>query len=396
MPVSSELGPRSGRSAALDGLRGYAAAVVVFYHTILGPSPELARQVVERGVEDQRTLERVLLKVALTLFDGEWAVAVFFVISGIVLFRALAGMHRGSGSRAMAETGWRFLLRRFLRIWPVMAVCLVVHTVCYQFLDPVWPGLAATYSWPALLENLTLLRSPINGATWSLGVELAGAPLLVAAFFGVRRFGRAALIPPFLYVTLAFFAPKLLASSQGLIAGIPTLLIGVLLECGGLDWAARLRAWRWAPVAGAGLVLLDFLFVRAASYKVHALLLFIGVALFVGWVSRLQRGRVFDFLHAPLSQYLGRISFSLYLWNVPVFMILLLLCDQQKLRAYPFVSGLATGCAAILLTIPIADLSERWLERPCVRLGRALTNAGSKPRVMPGAAAPGRLGSAPR
>jgi peptidoglycan/LPS O-acetylase OafA/YrhL len=379
----------------LDGLRGYAAATVVFYHTILGPSPELARQVVDRGVEDQRTLQRVLLKLALTLFDGEWAVAVFFVISGIVLFRALAGMHRGSGPRAMVQTGWRFLLRRFLRIWPVMAVCLVVHTVCYQLLDPVWPGLAAVYSWPALLDNLTLLRTPINGATWSLGVELAGAPLLVAAFFGVRRFGLFALIPLFLYATLAFFAPKLLAGSQGLIAGIPALLIGALLECGGLDWAARMRAWRWAPVAGAGLVLLDFLFVRAASHKVRAVLLFVGVALFVGWVRLLQQGRVFDFLHAPLSQYLGRISFSLYLWNVPVFMILFLLCDQEKLRAYPLLAGLATGFAAIMVTIPIADLSERWLERPCVRLGRALTKAGPEPLVTSGAGAPGSLGSAP-
>jgi len=383
-PVHDRL--ESRRSAALDGLRGYAAAAVVFYHTILGSWPGLIEQVVRKGLPDQPTAERALLKLVLALVSGEWAVTVFFVISGIVLFRALNTMHRGEGPTAAASTAWRFLLRRALRIWPVMAVCLAVHTVSFRMLDWAWPGTVEAYSWRDLLANLTLFRSPVNGATWTLAVELAGAPVLVLAFLSVRRSGLYGLIPFFLYSALAFKAKSLLAWSPGLTIGFPALLLGVGLECGALDWAARMRAWRWVPVLGVGLVLYALL-LPLSAFKSHTILLFGGITLFMAWVRRLRAGRIFDLLCAPLSQYFGRISFSLYLWNVPVFTALLELCDQDRLRASPLLWGLGVGLVTLMVTIPIADLSERWLERPCVRLGRALTGAGRGLLVTPGAPA---------
>jgi peptidoglycan/LPS O-acetylase OafA/YrhL len=394
MRVMSKSAPRSGRSVALDGLRGYAAAAVVVYHTILACSPGLEAQVLRQGLQAQGSPDLVVLKLVLALVSGEWAVTLFFVISGIVLFRGLGSMHRGTGAGAAAATAWRFLVRRLLRIWPVMAVCLVVQTLGFQLLDLAWPGLVPLHGWSDLALNLSLVSFPIHGATWTLAVELAGAPVLVLAFLAVRRWGLAGLLPFLVFSALTFKDHKLLFNSPGLIIGLPALLAGVVIECGTVDWAARRRAWKWAPAVGLVLVLTALLFVPAALFKTRTMLLFGGVSLFVAWARLLPPGPALNLLQSPVSQYLGRISFSLYLWNVPIFTVLLGLFDPATLRAEPLLYGLGVGVAALAATIPIADVSERWLERGCIRLGRALTGSAPALRVRSGAAVPSTAGSA--
>ncbi|MBV9750423.1 MAG: hypothetical protein JO157_16580, partial [Acetobacteraceae bacterium] len=97
------------------------------------------------------------------------------------------------------------------------------------------------------------------------------------------------------------------------------------------------------------------------------------VTVAVGWVAAAPGGAARRLLEAPSSRFLGRISYSLYLWNVPVFGIMLALVGSQLANAHPLQIGLAVGAAATAVTIPLANLSERWLEQPCIALGRALT-----------------------
>jgi peptidoglycan/LPS O-acetylase OafA/YrhL len=72
---------------------------------------------------------------------------------------------------------------------------------------------------------------------------------------------------------------------------------------------------------------------------------------------------------APL-QFLGRVSFSLYLLNVPI--ILLLSPIVKDLISDSLVAGTALGVTTTLLTLPFAHLSEKYVERPGILAGNAL------------------------
>ncbi|MBV8911487.1 MAG: acyltransferase [Acetobacteraceae bacterium] len=368
-------------------MRGYAALSVVFYHCWLLAASELGPTVLREGLL-QVPRHAVALKVALSLLNGEVAVSVFFLISGIVLFRSLAGLHRDGLPNAAGATAWRFLLRRAVRIWPVMAVCVVIQSVAFWAFDLCWPHVVPTYTFDELGTNLALLAFPVNGATWTLAVELAGAPVLLLAFFATRRWGWAAVAGFLALAAVPFKYGGVLFHSTGLIAGLPYLLLGAGIECDWLGPVRRSRAWPVLAGLAGPLLLADVLLVPFGFFKMRSVLMMLSLTVLVGSVQGMRAGVLLRMLQAPLSQHLGRISFSLYLWNVPIFTLLFGLVGYDLVREHVLASGLLLGTLTVLLTLPVAEVSERWLERPCIRLGRALTGRGGAPREPASAARP--------
>jgi peptidoglycan/LPS O-acetylase OafA/YrhL len=371
-------GAPGARNTALDGLRGYAAIAVVFYHSILGSDTSLIPGVLRPPIWTQHSGYGVLEKVALSLLNGELAVPVFFAISGIVLFRSLASLHRG----AWLRTCWTFALRRFVRIWPVLAVALLGTMAMLAVASHVVLGVAAP-SARALGENLLLSEYGVNGATWTLHSELAMVPPLLVCFFLARRFGRLAVLGCVAYALLAFRFNVLLGGDFVLSYALPFALGGAAVESGLLDGLYRSRfAAPLALLAAAGTVLTFVLLADGVRFVPEVGL----VTVAVGWVSAAPGGAVRRMLEAPVSRFLGRISYSFYLWNVPVFTIMLFLVGLQHAKAHPLEIGLAIGAAATLVTIPFAYASERWLEQPCIALGRALTRRTRRGGPAPKAA----------
>lgn len=362
------------RNAALDGLRGYAAITVLFYHTILACDPQLIGGTLNRGVQAQSTAYGVLVKIALALLNGEVAVSIFFVISGIVLFRSLRRKGHAPGLRPALAVSWRFSVQRILRIWPVMAVCLAVKVGLFQSIARLWPGSVGAPTTHDLLLNLFLVKIPVHGATWTLLVEFAAVPLLLAAFFAVRRWGGIALVPFAAYAGLAALGhPRLLWGSPWLIAGLPLIVAGMAIECGWLDWLMRPPLRNAAALAALPVLLTATLFIPTSMPKLHATAFLVSVPVLVAWVYVAHEGAVGRFLQSPLSLWLGLLSYSFYLWNVPVFELLLSSLDREMIVAHPLETGLLVGLATCVITIPIAHLSERWIEQPGIRLGRLLT-----------------------
>ncbi len=355
-----------GRNTALDGLRGYAAVAVVFYHGILGADPSLIQSLLHPPIWAQHSGYGVLEKISLSVLNGELAVQVFFTISGIVLFRSLAALHRG----AWLRTCWSFALRRFVRIWPVMAVALL-GTMALRALASLAVPSVGIPSARALGKNLLLSEYGVSGATWTLHAELAIVPALLACFFLVRRFGRFAVLGCIAYAVLAFRLHFLLGADRVLAYALPFALGGAAVESGLLDplyhsrWAAR-----FALISGT-VAVLTFMLPAPSGFRFLLQAALVTVA--VGWVAAAPGGAVRSLLEAPPSRFLGRISYSFYLWNVPVFGIMLALIGYRLASARPLEIGLAVGAAAAVVTIPLAHLSERWLEQPCIALGRALT-----------------------
>lgn len=370
MQASRRSSISSDRTKSLDGLRGFAAAIVVLYHSIIGPNERVVPEILYRSLQDQHTTYTVALKVALALLNGELAVATFFVISGIVLFRTARHLLTRDGGLHM---GWTFALRRFLRIWPVLAVYLTAHWTLFAIIGQRWPGVLATFTWQDLTDNLLLVRFQVNGATWTLLWELIATPIIVLTVMVGARFGRLAVpVSAFLLLlALSKFLPHGIYSPD-MLGSMPFLATGMIIECGWFH-PLTVSAWRSVVTAVAALILfISMLLIAPASHWLwHYLFILLTLPLLVAMAATTRGG----FLLARPSQLLGRLSFSLYLWNVPVFEMLFAMLDPAEVHAHPLEYGLLGGLASILLSLPLALLSERTLERPAIAIGRVLTRS---------------------
>jgi peptidoglycan/LPS O-acetylase OafA/YrhL len=70
-------------------------------------------------------------------------------------------------------------------------------------------------------------------------------------------------------------------------------------------------------------------------------------------------------LETPAALYLGKISYSLYLVHLPILLALMHLF-------YGAIATPALIAGGVAVTFLVADLSNRWIERPAQRLGRKL------------------------
>ena len=96
-------------------------------------------------------------------------------------------------------------------------------------------------------------------------------------------------------------------------------------------------------------------------------------------VTSLYYGRAGAFgqlLLLPISQFLGRISYSFYLYNFVVLVYFFQAANQFQfgwLKSHPIEAGLFASLLTVSVTLPLAYASQRWVEMPGIRLGRVLS-----------------------
>jgi len=335
------------RNEALDGLRGYAALAVAVFHTVLGIDPALIARVQEQDYSSLAGVYDRLNWVVLRTFNGSAAVAIFFTLSGAVLFDSLRRVN-GSPVKLSAV----FLLRRFLRIYPALIVCLAVMTGAFlMFGIPV--------SMEGLIANALLHSFPINGATWTLAVEMLAAPAILVAIAGYSLGREAGLL-------LAGIAIALVLNIKGLAMGPikvfwPYFLIGMLIPTRIGGAVARMM-----PRRGWWIVMIVLLYFSGPTTEK------ICCGLLIASLYHGSGGALGDVLQRPEAVFLGRISYSFYLYNV---MFLEIICSHLRgtalATAFPLETGLVMSVVVIVLTVPVAYASMKWIEEPFNRLGRA-------------------------
>jgi peptidoglycan/LPS O-acetylase OafA/YrhL len=80
-------------------------------------------------------------------------------------------------------------------------------------------------------------------------------------------------------------------------------------------------------------------------------------------------------LEKPVAQFVGRISYSFYLYNVLVFTVVCGYLKQWPLVAsHPVEAGLLASVPVIAITILFAYFSTRFVEVPGIELGRAISS----------------------
>ncbi|OYW12052.1 MAG: acyltransferase [Acidiphilium sp. 37-67-22] len=399
--------------AYLDGLRGLAALQVVFLHYVSAFLPVIAMAgtgpaALMAAHGWQAALGR---SPAIFLINGYSAVYIFFLLSGYVLRHAFARID------SVAVGVWRRLVRlglpasvAVLYAGAVLAMDYHAHVQAAAISGSTnWLGvLMATPPTPVPVLRDAVLNSVLTGysgangfpflrhlipmpdllhafdpPTWTLNVELSGSVLCLGLSFVERR--RRALLP-YVIAALALW----LGASQWFLFAFGYAMAG-RREMGRREMGqpeigqreigpGRLRA-AGAVVALIAGILLCRLTPTAPVLLLHALLRHqhppdpfhfsnqIGAILIFLGVLNLPRAQAL--LERRLPQFLGRISFSLYLVHFPV--MATLGCGVFITLAPRF--GAVAGCLGALAvglaaTLPIAVLFERHVDRLAVRLSR--------------------------
>lgn len=343
----------------MQGLRAIAVLLVVVYHL----NPDL-------------------------LPGGYVGVDVFFVISGFLI---TALLYRETTGRGRVLLG-RFYARRVRRLLPAATVVLVstgaaalVFLPVTRLTETVWQLLAsAVYA-----ENLYLAHQTVD----YLASDTPPSP--VQHFWSLAVEEQFYLLWPLLFVLWAFTVRRWRATAWSLGAALGALLVMSLvysvvwttkepaaayflpttraweLAVGGLLALAlthgRVPRWACAPLSWAGLAAI-----------VAAALLFDDATVFPGWVALLPVSGAAAVIagegaSTPLdrrsAQFVGDISYSLYLWHWPLIVFALVRSGDTVLGPMPAV-------AVLLASFLLAWLTKVWVEDPVrdrglVRTGRA-------------------------
>jgi peptidoglycan/LPS O-acetylase OafA/YrhL len=366
--------PEVSRNTQMDGLRGYAAIAVVVFHSILDRDPTLNQRVVRPTIQEAHGLYDVVTKIVFMAVSGETAVVLFFVLSGAVLFESLKRRHA-----APAATAIGFSVRRVLRLYPTFFVCLscclaaFAATGAYSF--------EAGHFWPnAVLRDFNVL-----GASWTLQVEFLAIPFILVGFWCHQRFGVVGMAAAYAVFAAVLCAPWLRTHLVYLQRFLSCFALGIMIPTGlGAAIARRMSPMAWPAVLVAMLASRHVMGLHWWSMDAEqALAALLVTLLFYGRAGAL--GRLFD---RGVSQYLGRMSYSLYLFNV-VFLILVEHWTQGLgvLRGHPLEWGLLLSVPTLAAAIATAHVAEVGLERPSIALGRRLTRFSVHPAALPASAA---------
>ena len=381
MQATVQAGTAPGRRfPALDGIRALAAFAVVLTHV---------------GFITGRSLRADLLGPVLS--RGDCGVTIFFLLSGFLLYRPFALYAMGLAARPLVG---QFLWRRGLRIFPALWLAVVVTL-----------ALITTYRVRAsdYLQYLLLIQTydnhdydPNLTQLWTLAVEIAFyalIPILAALAARGRRTPEVALRRQF--VMLGVLAVEALVfniaenhtsliHSQALLwlpAHLDWFALGMALavlasvprSCQTFGSARRVLA-EWARSPGTCLL------IAAVLYLISTLPLGIprtlAPATFTQWTAQhyLYAGVAF-FLLLPFvlgdggtlgralgsrtANVLGNVSYSVYLWHVPLMLLL-----QRKLGYREFHGHFVELLVLTLVfTLAIASASWFWFERPILRYG---------------------------
>jgi peptidoglycan/LPS O-acetylase OafA/YrhL len=338
-------------------------------------------------------------------------VAIFFVISGFLLYRPFVAARRGHGP-PIGIGG--YLRRRLLRIVPAYWAALTLLAI--------WPGLPGVftgewwkyYGFLQVYSNTTYLQG--IGPTWSLATEMAFYLVLPLFALVASRVTRGARMGVWLRRELALLAVLYLGAvgfrawtlRNGAPLGLPAgslpgtfdwFAIGMTLavtsvaldEAGTEPRSALIRGNRsllaWGAAAGLFALLVwgiglptvspfapTFRVTQAQHFEEHLLMGLVALLVVMPAVfGDLTGGAVRALLRSRPAAYLGLISYGIFLWHGPIVQEL---AARGVLDWIPGIATLVLALVTLAVVVPIATLSYRLVEQPFLRLKHGRTRRG--------------------
>ena len=347
----------------VEGIRGFAALIVVFQHLVLIFYPTLYYGDMSQA-HYSAVLEQTIATTPLNVFyNGSFAVCLFFVLSGFVLSYKY---FKTNDTKILIE----YSVKRYFRLFFPVAFSILFVILMLTIFNPDFKSLEAhtkardwltglftdERSFGSVLYNLFVEvffngNNKYNPVLWTMGIEFLGSLMLFATLLLIHNIRKKEIVLIVIFIALilsknyfysAFFAGALickfyLQQSESL---KPNYLINFLLITFGIYFGSYPTAWQYlensvyAPLLWLKIDLMDFSRV-------------LGAVLIICMITKSKFAQNL-FSLAPF-RFLGKISFSNYLIH---FVILI---TVSNLIFMHFISGLGYN-KAFLGTVLISLL----------------------------------------
>jgi len=373
-----------------DGFRGIGMSLVFVAHVFANadPAPTL---------ESYGWAKQPIARIDLAL-------ATFFVLSGYLISRPFMRSFVLGTKRPAIR---RYARNRVLRIVPIFYLIAILVLLRFGLDGSIGPtpdnpsGEAPASSWWQVLSIFTFTQSYTGGSAtlpigqaWSLDVEAAFYVAIPIAAAIAYRLGKPLKTPrtraiaalAFIgFLTLFSIALRQYANNRFALLTSPPLIVYVFLpgvalaviEPFAVPWfrghPRRARQFAWAAVGVA--VLAWFLYIQwdyeVGTTQIHhalgrrsVLMAIFGGALIAAMIAlQLGTGRAPRWLDNRACNWLGARSYAFYLLHVWVFFELIQIVGPG---AEPVVLGAILFLVGLPISVGLAGLSWRYVERPCL------------------------------
>lgn len=308
------------------------------------------------------------------LIPGVFGVTLFFFISGFLITTLMIAEHRAHGRIGLGA----FYMRRMIRLYPPLIVSIAATVVVMLAFGATISPLGVAGALAYLANYLSIFRpdlmAGLGGQLWSLAVEehfYFVYPLLMLALLPRPKLAVPVLLALCalslavrLYVSSAYPAIAVDYTGKATETRLDSILYGAIAAL--LWWSAQGR--RVLEVAirppvllvALGVILFSLLwrdevFRQTWRYSLQGLAL---VPLMVAATVSGTQPWVTAVLESAPMRWIGRLSYSLYLWHILAFDIGLRLIPGGGAR---FVAAMLLGWA---LTFALSMACYRYVEQP--------------------------------
>lgn len=295
----------------------------------------------------EQTASSLAIMATTAVLNPGSAVILFFVLSGYVL--------------SISSTKYQFseyLTKRVFRLLPpmwisILALAFLIFALPTQSSNVLSDWSANAFQAPtrdSILKNLALWEFRVNGVTWTMYVELVGSVFV----FVSSRLGKKldVLVLMFTVVLSRLLSPSL--TSTYLLCFQAGVMVGRYTgrAPGFLSWAALLA------------FICDRLLLKGGFPS-----LMLNTLASACLIAAVTRGAGMRFFNARILRFVGRVSFSLYLYHP------LVLCGICVFAANLAGPGLVPHILVLLIALPtsllVSWIGYQLIERPSMELGKA-------------------------
>ena len=312
----------TGRFDSIDGLRGLACLMVLFYHSCSH---------FENIAWPHLSLGSFPLTQAHFFAYGYGGVDLFFVLSGFCLAYPIV-------SRPDRPVSWKqYAVNRVRRIVPPFWAAMLLFGGLSLWITrhQVQPFAAQhILGWPGarqVVYSLLLISTSFNSSFWTLPVEWRWYFVLPALIWLWRRTGGAGILLCLIPISLvSIFMPSHLARLNFLVTGLPTLLplFGLGIWAAALASGKQNHLWERPLVryASVGLLVTLLIVLALAPFNTEAItkkwmlmrLMTWGPFCFFLVLAATQEGRIRRVVSWRPLVWVGTFSYSLYLIHEPL------------------------------------------------------------------------------
>ena len=378
---------------ALDGLRGVAAIAVIFSHILLWMYPYLHTGSTV-GFEPSAFANELFNSPFTFFYKGTAAVILFFIMSGFVL--TYSALRKGAGLELLRKSAMKRYFRLNIPVAASILLCWILSQLGlfvgaeFGLTQPLSTsytelpnGFAAVRN--AVYGSILAGNSDFNYVLWSISIEFFGSMLV---FSLIALFGGQRMVLALVSLAMCVFAVThhvVMVWSMGLFAfGIFLAVMkyrqAQSIVVGNAPKKTIARLVLSSAMLILGVYLLGYQYLSTAYYYPAQIATWInqysGKAIDWGFFMPILGSmliiscivvdeRVLSILKRRLFQWLGKLSFSVYLLHT--FVISLILPYTSKYLGYGFDSIVISMASVIVVTLLAATYFHRYVDEFAIK-----------------------------